>query len=46
MKTSGVRHIYQGTTDSPNTFSKDMEPEYIEFNSDETKAYITLQVIL
>lgn len=44
LAASGVRYIYQGTTDNPNTFSNDIEPEYVEFNKDETKAYITLQV--
>lgn len=44
LKGSGVRFVYQGTETDPNSFSNDLEPEYIEFNTDESKAYITLQV--
>lgn len=40
---SGVRWIYRGVNNS-NTFSNDIEPEYITFNTDQSKAYISLQV--
>ncbi|XP_053390949.1 uncharacterized protein LOC128553792, partial [Mercenaria mercenaria] len=41
LEKTGVRWIYKGDN---NTFSNDIEPEYISFNVDESKAYIALQV--
>ncbi|KAL4216275.1 hypothetical protein ACF0H5_024000 [Mactra antiquata] len=40
LSQSGVRWIYRGNN---NTFANDIEPEYITFNTDESKAYICLQ---
>ena len=40
LERDGVRFIYREN----NTFANDAEPEYIAYNSDETKAYIGLQV--
>ncbi|XP_038076297.1 uncharacterized protein LOC119744441 [Patiria miniata] len=40
----GVRWPYRGElSQSPTNFSQSMEPEYITFSKDETKAYICLQ---
>ena len=36
-----MRFVYRGNN---NTFANDVEPEYIAYNTDETKAYIGLQV--
>ena len=41
LEKTGVRWVYRGNN---NTFANDIEPEYIAFNSDESKAYICLQV--
>lgn len=41
LELEGVRFIYRGNN---NTFAHDIEPEYIAFNKDETKAYVCLQV--
>ena len=43
LEQSGVRQIFKGHN-SDNPFSNDIEPEYITFNADETKAYVSLQV--
>ncbi len=41
----GVRWPYKGELgQSQNTLSQSLEPEYITFNYDDTKAYISLQV--
>ncbi|XP_070192260.1 uncharacterized protein [Littorina saxatilis] len=37
---AGVRWVYRG---SNNKFSDDVEPEYVTFNAEQTKAYIGLQ---
>ena len=42
LSKSGVRFVTKG---QGTTFSQDLEPEYISYSSDETKAYICLQVI-
>lgn len=44
LKADGVRMVYPGTDDEPNLLSNALEPEYIEYNKDQTKAYVTLQV--
>ena len=36
-----MRFVFRGIN---NTFANDIEPEYIAFNDDETKAFIALQV--
>ena len=41
LEEEGVRFVFRGNN---NTFANDVEPEYITLNSDETKAYISLQV--
>ncbi|ESO92846.1 hypothetical protein LOTGIDRAFT_190352, partial [Lottia gigantea] len=40
LEKEGVRFVYR---ENGNTFDRDIEPEYITFNNDETKAYIALQ---
>ncbi|XP_078335166.1 uncharacterized protein LOC144626161 [Crassostrea virginica] len=40
LSKSGVRFVTKG---QGTTFSQDLEPEYISYSSDETKAYICLQ---
>jgi len=44
LKEDGVRMVYPGTDAKPNVLSNALEPEYIEFNKDQTLAYISLQV--
>ena len=40
LERDGVRFVYREN----NTFANDAEPEFIAYNTDETKAYICLQV--
>ncbi|XP_022337795.2 mesenchyme-specific cell surface glycoprotein-like isoform X1 [Crassostrea virginica] len=40
LSNTGVRFIYKGQN---NTFSQDLEPEYITFSKDEKTAYVCLQ---
>ena len=41
----GVRWVWRGEgAGISNTFSQDLEPEYVALNKDESKAYISLQV--
>ncbi|XP_072036605.1 mesenchyme-specific cell surface glycoprotein-like [Amphiura filiformis] len=43
-ETKGIRRGYKGEISSmPSTFSQSLEPEYVTFNEDESKAYIALQ---
>ena len=41
----GVRYPYHGELDGANdTFAQNLEPEYITYNYDDTKAFVGLQV--
>ncbi|KAL3860619.1 hypothetical protein ACJMK2_010717 [Sinanodonta woodiana] len=40
LATRGVRHVFR---ENNNPFSNDVEPEQVTFNTEETKAYISLQ---
>ncbi|XP_021368598.1 mesenchyme-specific cell surface glycoprotein-like [Mizuhopecten yessoensis] len=39
----GVRYVYQGEQGFPNTFSNDLEPEFVAISSDDSKAFVVLQ---
>ncbi|KAK3085875.1 hypothetical protein FSP39_009900 [Pinctada imbricata] len=40
LEKAGARFVYR---DNNNTFAQDLEPEYVSYNEDESKAYICLQ---
>ncbi len=41
----GLRWVYRGEgTDLTNTLSRDLEPNSVNFNAEETEAYVLLQV--
>ena len=41
LESRGLRFVYR---ENDNKFSNDVEPEYITYNKNETKAYVCLQV--
>jgi len=41
LEARGLRFVYR---ENDNKFSNDVEPEYITYNKNETKAYVCLQV--